>query len=124
VKRVCLYILFPILFLNSSFNEIFKLPQLVSHFLQHQQLNSDLGVLEFLSMHYYGDDLNDNDDDEDMKLPFKKVTVLGHISHAVPVASFTLLEQYSFRILSIPRIPQQDLMINPALGALFRPPRA
>jgi len=75
-------------------------------------------------MHYFGNDINDNDEDEDMKLPFKKITTPGHISHAVHPAKTILFRQPYFSITAAIRRPQLYILSNPALGALFRPPRA
>ncbi|WP_111634743.1 hypothetical protein [Pedobacter cryoconitis] len=123
MKRVCLYVLFPILFLNTSFSEVFKLPHLVSHFQQHHQQNSEVGIIDFLSMHYFGEDLNDNDDDEDMKLPFKKISSQGHISQAISFSKTIQFKQHYIFLLDARVKPGQHWLCNPALDNLFRPPR-
>ncbi|WP_348620418.1 hypothetical protein [Pedobacter lusitanus] len=110
--------------MNTSFSEIFKLPHLVCHFQQHHRLNSQIGIIEFLSMHYFGEDLNDNDDEDDMKLPFKKISNQGHISQAVSFSKPILLKQQYFSVLAAPCKPEYSWLSNPALDNLFRPPRA
>ncbi len=54
---------------NTEVGQLFKLPQLVSHFFQHQRLNPELSFFEFIAMHYAGDDGTTADDDFDKQLP-------------------------------------------------------
>ncbi|MGY0037534.1 hypothetical protein [Pedobacter sp. NJ-S-72] len=102
---------------------MFKLPHLVSHFQQHHQLNKEVGIIKFLSMHYFGEDLNDNDDEDDMKLPFKKISSQGHISQAIASSKPVLLKQQYFFLLVASCKPEYNWLSNPALDDLFRPPR-
>jgi len=75
-------------------------------------------------MHYFGEDLNDNDDEDDMKLPFKKINSQVHISQAIASSKLTLFKQRYFFLLVPAYKPEQDWVSNPALDDLFRPPRA
>lgn len=109
--------------MNTSFSEVFKLPHLVLHFQQHHQLNSQVGIIDFLSMHYFGEDLNDNDDEEDMKLPFKKISSQGHISQAISFSKTIQFKQHYIFLLDARVKPEQHWLCNPALDNLFRPPR-
>lgn len=52
-------------------SQLLKIPKLVIHFKEHQNLDSNLSFFEFLYMHYTDHDINDNDQDKDMQLPFK-----------------------------------------------------
>ncbi len=124
MKKGCTYILLFILLLNNtSYNEIFKVPALISHFIEHHRLDHNVGLIEFLSMHYWGKDINDNDQDKDMKLPFKKVDAHACFQIAVPTTK-TTVEKQQFFTVNIPQQKSQDLdLSNPALASLFRPPR-
>lgn len=70
---------FPILlailvaFLGTDSAQILKLPQLVKHFNEHKSQNLELSFSDFLLEHYTDIPHTDNDWEEDMKLPFKKV---------------------------------------------------
>ena len=55
----------------TEFNELFKLPLLVEHFMQHNEGNKHVDFWEFLCIHYSNNNIKDADYDEDMKLPFK-----------------------------------------------------
>jgi hypothetical protein len=58
---------------NTEVGQLFKFPQLVSHFFQHHRLNPDLSFFEFITMHYAGDDGTTADDDYDSQLPCHNV---------------------------------------------------
>jgi hypothetical protein len=126
VQRKAAFI-FLLLFLlsSSTVNQLFKLQALVTHYIEHQQRNCNIGVMDFLAMHYWGTDIDDNDDDKDCKLPFK----------AISTHSFQITFLSSSRIINIRRAPlpvivadypvlDESHLANPALNSLFRPPRA
>ncbi|MEI6950470.1 hypothetical protein V9K67_25025 [Paraflavisolibacter sp. H34] len=124
MKKGCCSILFFILLCTTtSFNQVFRLPALVSHYCEHHQLDPNVGFLDFLSMHYWGQDLNDNDQDRDNQLPFKNLysptvslLALPVSKPAVPATCVVLLQRPQ------PGYRAPDLS-PPALAALFRPPR-
>ncbi|MET3114317.1 hypothetical protein AAKU52_002051 [Pedobacter sp. CG_S7] len=124
VNKVCLIVLFPILILNTYLIEVFKIPNLVSHFIQHKALDNRVDVIDFIVMHYIGDEIIDSDYKEDMELPFKKIEVHSIIPFAIPV-HHTVLEKVQFSILAAikinPKVPEH---YNPSKGCLFKPPRA
>jgi len=99
-----------------------KTPQLINHFIQHHQLNTNLSFVDFLEMHYFGHDLNDNDDEEDMKLPFKKVDGHHLISVAVPTEKFILNKAKCFDLFSGKTVDYHHPVCCPKFGSLFRPP--
>ncbi|UUC44056.1 hypothetical protein [Flavobacterium cerinum] len=103
--------------------QLFKVPVLFQHFEEHQAHNGSLGFVDFLAMHYWGDDINDSDDDRDMQLPFKKV------DHHVPNLVFIPNRiTYTSSVCIVPDTSRlkitynNELHSNPHLGALFRPP--
>ena len=54
---------------NTEAGQVFKLPQLFTHYTEHKELENSLGFMEFLFMHYGGDDGTDADNDRDQQLP-------------------------------------------------------
>ena len=122
-KKGIIIFLLSIMAINSlSLNELFKIPVLISHFFEHQQRGTDISFIEYLSMHYWGEDINDNDQDRDMQLPFKKVDFSQ--------GSLTLFVQHSaeFHAVSFPAertyaIHASTHLISNHLGSLFKPPR-
>ncbi len=125
MKKVCIYIL--LLFIaaeNTELHQLLKLPILFQHLAEHQQLDSRVGLVDFLSMHYWGDDQNDDDDERDMQLPFKKLDV-----HTLQVYFLPTLRTYAIKAciqpLKISHPVYQHLYFpNPALSSPFRPPCA
>ena len=57
-------------FISTDLTEVCKIPQLIRHFEQHHDQNPTISFWTFLRMHYAGDDGDDVDNNEDMKLPF------------------------------------------------------
>lgn len=54
---------------NTEVGQIFRIPELISHYLQHHRQNSDISFFTFIAMHYGGDDGTTADDEYDGKLP-------------------------------------------------------
>ena len=55
----------------TELNQLVKLPLLVEHFIEHKEKDGNLSLIAFLNMHYSQTDVQDNDHDKDMQLPFK-----------------------------------------------------
>ncbi len=108
-----------------SFDQLIKLPVLVMHYIEHRAQDGNLTVVQFLSMHYWGKDKNDNDQDRDNQLPFKKVNTTTVQQVFIPLAKITNLKVQAVANISI-QYPELDgdHLPNPATSKLFRPPRA
>ncbi|WP_342086410.1 hypothetical protein [Dyadobacter sp. OTU695] len=117
-------ILFIVILDTTSLCQVYKMPLLLRHFEEHQSLNHEITFTDFLSMHYLGKDINDNDDDKDMQLPFKKVEAHTSSFIFVPLAPvFTFRRVYlPVKAEYGPAVPQ--VAYSTVLGSLFRPPRA
>lgn len=108
---------------TTSLYQVFKLPSLVCHFTEHKSLDNKIGFTDFLAMHYWGEDLNDNDDEKDMQLPFKKIDLQQSGFLYIPATI-----SYTFRNVSWPfkadyGPDRSQVHFNTHLGSLFRPPR-
>lgn len=101
-----------------------KLPVLFAHYHEHQLRNTNISVMEFLCMHYWGQDANDDDNDRDMQLPYKTVNI-----HTVTHSFIPLEKVASFYVQDVPLTQTvYPLLTNndtpdPALASLFRPPQ-
>jgi hypothetical protein len=125
VKRACIYISVFILFLNNaSLGQLFKLPAFISHFIEHHHLDNSVDIIDFMSMHYWGTDLNDNDNDKDMQLPFKKLEGDSCFQVYFPTPKITIEREQPYIVITSQRVFQDFNLSNPALSSLFRPPRA
>ncbi|MGV3632465.1 MAG: hypothetical protein ACO1O6_14755 [Bacteroidota bacterium] len=124
MKRVLIFLLLPVFMLNGSLGELFKVPVILSHFTEHHKANENLGLVEFLSMHYWGDDRNDRDQERDMQLPFKKMNVSFSLELiAIPVAKLNVEKKQLFHTpkTMVPG-PGDSHLSSPHLDGLFRPP--
>lgn len=124
MKKVLLYlVLFMVMSEATELDQLAKLPILFQHFAEHQERDRSVSLMQFLSMHYWGDDLNDNDNDRDMQLPFKKLD--DHHTQVYFVPSIRLITDKAFeQPLNTNTITYNPGHIpDPALAALFRPPR-
>jgi len=125
VRKLIVYIFIFLIASNSSFvQQFYKLPILIEHFQEHKKLQG-VSFIDFLSMHYWGEDLKDNDGDRDMQLPFK--TISSSSVHFVFILDNKDLLPVPFN----PELPQSkiptyrsDLFSDPNLLSLFRPPIA
>ncbi len=123
-RKIAYIFVFIIMSNIGIFQQFYKLPVLIEHFQEHQQ-KRNLSFIDFLEMHYWGEDENDNDADRDMQLPFKNIS--GHSLQLVfvpvekPVICFPFNSGFSeYRIIPY----TSNLHSNPALFGVFRPPLA
>lgn len=117
-----MFVLF--LFNAAAFDQVFKLPVLIAHYLEHHQQDERIGFLDFLSMHYWGKDLNDNDQDRDNQLPFKSVGNLAAFQPAIPVTRPLLAKHEPYEARVHQPLFQENNLPDPALSSLFHPPKA
>ncbi|MCE7064942.1 hypothetical protein [Dyadobacter sp. CY326] len=109
---------------TTSLYQVMKAPTLVRHFLEHKSLDQKVSFVDFLSMHYWGEDLDDDDDEKDMQLPFKKIEI-----HHANFLFFSHTETFTFTARTQPEIKshygpdQPQIAYSTILGSLFRPPR-
>lgn len=85
---------------NTEFSQLAKLPALLTHFFQHQQLDPSITFSRFLYMHYLGNDGTASDDHEDSKLPCHN----GH-SYSLTVQFAPLVKETP---VSSDRFPEAD----------------
>ena len=122
MKKAVIYFLVTCFLSGAAIGEAFKLPLLVSHYIDRNNRNPKIGLIDFFSMHYWGMDIRDNDQDQDMKLPFKK--------------PFQSSQHVLFCTLQIYRLPKnnnclsnrlfcfnQPKVINSFITKLYRPPQ-
>jgi hypothetical protein len=98
------------------------MPILIEHYQEHKQRDASINVIQFLSLHYWGEDLNDDDQEQDMKLPFKKVDS-SFSQPAIPLAKIRFNNPHILSINSIKPIFRDCMFLQPSLESLFRPPQ-
>lgn len=109
---------------NLSLAQFAKLPVLVEHFKEHKLRDAEITFIDFLAMHYWGKDIDDDDDSRDKQLPFKDQHIpYSFYNHYTPPNNI----QISVPVVPIINThPQLNQFFSPDahLGALFRPPQA
>ena len=123
VKKLCIYLLvFTMLCESNTLTEMLKAPFLIEHFVEHHNENASIGVLRFISMHYLGHDIKDNDADKDMKLPFKKMSIHSHLLlFQLSVKKHDLYKQ-SYRNIAASNYLARVIK-DPMRQGLYKPPR-
>ncbi|HPH31164.1 MAG TPA: hypothetical protein PLB49_04910 [Chitinophagaceae bacterium] len=123
-KKLAILLISLHLFGNTEAGQVFKLPQLFTHYTEHKQLDHSLGFIEFLLMHYGGDDGTDTDNDQDQQLPCHNIhhttvcIAYSPMTKAMPINDIYLWETRSYRShLSgpIPDLPLPVLLQPPGL---------
>jgi hypothetical protein len=122
VKRFLIYILLLLIGTSAlTFDQFDKLPLFLKHFKVHCKTDPDLNLFTFVSMHYLGHDLNDNDSAEDMKLPFKKIDTQS--SHVLFCNNNYIELAVNCNFLRpLNAAYKNSFYPNPALATTFRPP--
>jgi hypothetical protein len=124
VKKGLAYIFFFLFLFNTpAFNQPFKLPVLIAHFLEHRQLDQSISFFDFLSMHYWND-INDDDQDRDNQLPFKSVEDFSALHTGLLVMKPLLLKPDLYELQVDQPLFREHNLPDPRLSSLFRPPRA
>ena len=123
MRTACLYILIVVhLCANTTLAELLKMPFLGEHFIAHQERNPRISMMQFLSMHYWGKDINDKDGKEDMKLPFKKLSSHSHLLFQTLLRSLHYRKDIHY-IRSV-AIYRENFIGSLFLERLYRPPQA
>ena len=111
------------LFAYTDFSQIVKFPQVLKHYQNHVSLNKSLSFIDFLVMHYgkYDNDGN-KPDKEDMKLPFKTISI--HIvTNAVIAPPFSIKNEFEIPIFHKYTFCYHHMIISSSPSAgIFRPP--
>ncbi|MBS1915539.1 MAG: hypothetical protein JST87_04630 [Bacteroidetes bacterium] len=110
---------------TTEVRQLLKLPIVFEHFAEHRLQNKNIGILEFLDIHYMHGSPIDNDYSHDMKLPFK---TSDNPCSFIAASFIPMMESYeapypkefSFENL---KIPQQHFIISSYLSNIWQPPR-
>ncbi len=107
-----------------SLNQFSKLPLLVAHFVDHWERDHNVGLVDFLDMHYLGHDINDHDDKKDKELPFKSFSFNTIQVFTVPEHEINVvIHRNFFQSIDKPIIAGNQFVPTQVMSSLFRPPR-
>jgi hypothetical protein len=107
-----------------TLNQFSKLPLFVIHYVHHWHNNNDISLLDFIQMHYFGNDQRDNDNEQDKQLPLKSVAIDAFQTFTAPTI-FDILYRSRIAFISTPSASMKDQFIPTGIVAdIFRPPKA
>jgi hypothetical protein len=75
VKRFAILLfLITFVFSNTEFHELFKLPTLISHYLEHKSIDNKVSFIDFIELHYSHSAKHHASEHGHERLPFKTDT--------------------------------------------------
>ena len=105
--------------------EIFKMGNLVQHFMAHKSHNSEMSVFDFVDIHYLQETKIDEDFAEDMSLPFKSSDNVPTLLVSKPTSNGIHVETITFEIDSSSLNAYEDRCeYSATLQSIWQPPRA
>lgn len=126
MKRLfAIFFLVVYVFTATELNQLLKAPKFVEHFIEHQKLDSTVSLSDFLYMHYTGHDINDNDQAQDMQLPFKSPG-----NYATPNLASIPVSQDTINLSLIPVDTENQLVYkrlnftSSFLSSIWQPPKS
>jgi hypothetical protein len=127
VKRIfVVFLLCTHLLIHTEVDELFRLPALVGHILEHKNTDADFSVYKFILEHYVNDDAQKSIKDSNPNLPYKSHEYNQH-SFLLAVVSNNaeiISVKHNFSIQEI--LPHIDLFppTNGILSSIWQPPKA
>lgn len=123
-RTIAIFFLFTFLSANTLFGEVIKLPALIQHYMEHEDLQSDISFIDFLKEHYTNPgshpDIPQHHHDN---LPLKTINI--HSASVVsPISTFNVVSTV-FIESNQSAIPlyQEGNFINNYLSQIWQPPR-
>lgn len=127
MKKLIIILFLSIYTLSATeLHELFKLPNLVEHFKEHQSEDKTTTLINFLVNHYTATDDGDNDSSKDMQLPFKSNHDGGNISNT----GFNCFTNIQLAIKSIPiesknyNTYSSEFISSAYLSSIWQPPKS
>lgn len=116
------FILAALLFATPS-QQLLKTPALFRHYHEHQQQQPGITFMDFIYMHYIGDDGVPDDENKDMQLPFKRSDRGPSLLVTFNAKQTLLFTRYSF-VTNINYAPfTNSFLPEPHKWGLLRPPQ-
>lgn len=110
------------LFTGTEFHELFRVPHLFSHFLEHRAEHDGQSFAEYLNLHYAGEHAHDP---RHADLPYgckHKMSSCQNVSPALPHFAFIRLNRPEFSVAGIKSFfhsPPEDGVSS----SIFQPPK-
>ena len=125
MKRLSALFFFTLYLLSTTeASQLLKLPVIIQHYQEHQQLNKHISFFAFLDMHYMHGSPHDEDYDRDMQLPFKRADHHASLSPvSVPASVRVVLSAHTIPASPVFIIRNDDHLYSTYYPVIFQPPR-
>ncbi|MDV4111496.1 hypothetical protein CMT20_06715 [Elizabethkingia anophelis] len=122
-KLISILLLTLYLVSTTELYQLFKMPLLIEHYIQHKSLNSEMSLTAFLKTHY-DHPVKDSDHDQDQRLPFvSHVSLLSVVFTINPSLDFHCIEKV-FNPIEIKKTFYKSALYNKEiLNSIWQPPR-
>lgn len=118
-----LMLLITFVFSNTEFHELFKLPVLIGHYIEHKENDKDVSFVDFIKLHYSHSSKQSASEHEHDRLPFKTDTCSQTTLTEIKFDSdFSLQHIYPFEKKMLSAYKNILYHLNTASG-IWQPPR-
>lgn len=107
-------------------NELFKIPNMLEHYEEHQQDKTTISLWQFICMHYMKGEVYDDDYGKDMKLPFKShssTCLCSFIFCPVIQNYYSFSSKFFFKEFKKQKFTYTFSFTSSYLSAIWQPPQ-
>lgn len=125
-KLICIVFLGAYLISSTELRQLLKFPLLVKHYAEHKEQNNNLGLLQFLAMHYNDEGIIDLDYSKDQQLPFKsQAGYTGAVLSAFePTPFYLLIPKAEIALPVVHAISNESFISSTFRSSIWQPPKA
>jgi hypothetical protein len=125
-KLICILFLGVYLISSTELRQLLKFPLLIQHYAEHKEQNNNLGLLQFLAMHYNDEGIIDLDYSKDQQLPFKSQGgYTGAVLSVFELTPFYSLVPKTEIVLPVAHAISNDIFISSSFrSSIWQPPKA
>lgn len=126
MKRViAIFLIFSFLSTNTEFGEVWKLPILIHHFVDHSKIENHLSFVDFINEHYkdlkhhHGEGNHHHEN-----LPFKTINIHSSVVFSIPVyPDFDFEREFNFDTTKEITLYKPNFCSSDYLDSIWEPPR-
>jgi hypothetical protein len=108
---------------NTELHQFLRLPVFFVHYHEHKAENPEIGLIDFIAIHYFGDN-NNPDYGKDDQLPFKDKCPEVSLSIAMPPDNITESILPDFTMSRNVVMFKSPFVASSFLFSIWQPPRA
>lgn len=133
MKQIAIYqkyiIFYIVLFMLNShvLEQCLKIPFFISHYIEHQENNNSINIFQYIQLHYFSGNIQDDDYQQDQKLPFKSEQTCNHTS--LGQVLYNKVEKINIQVIdyientSVFNPLQKHFVVQTILKNIWQPPK-